>query len=101
MTHPNPEHADVPLPATAGSGPAGRHMGLAALAILLIFATITLPSWGLAAETRSASDVTIAQTERITDDLYIAERGQTAEADGNSFLMLEKGTIQRESRDRN
>lgn len=33
--------------------------------------------------------------------VYIAERGQTAEADGNSFLMLEKGTIQRESRDRN
>ena len=33
--------------------------------------------------------------------VYIAERGQTAEAGGNSFLMLEKGTIQRESRDRN
>lgn len=30
--------------------------------------------------------------------IYIAERGQTAEADGSSFLMLEKGTIQRESR---
>ncbi|WID96803.1 LPS export ABC transporter permease LptF [Bosea vestrisii] len=33
--------------------------------------------------------------------VYIAERGQSAEADGNSFLMLEKGTIQRESRNQN
>ncbi|MFC5418347.1 lipopolysaccharide export system permease protein [Bosea sp. CRIB-10] len=33
--------------------------------------------------------------------VYIAERGQSAEADGNSFLMLEKGTIQRESRSQN
>lgn len=33
--------------------------------------------------------------------IYIAERGQSAEADGNSFLMLEKGTIQRESRNQN
>ncbi len=33
--------------------------------------------------------------------VYIAERGQTAEVDGNSFLMLEKGTIQRESRNQN
>lgn len=30
--------------------------------------------------------------------IYIAERGQTAESDGSSFLMLEKGTIQRESK---
>lgn len=30
--------------------------------------------------------------------IYIAERGRTVEAEGNSFLMLEKGTIQRESR---
>ncbi|MGL4974277.1 MAG: LPS export ABC transporter permease LptF [Bosea sp. (in: a-proteobacteria)] len=28
--------------------------------------------------------------------IYIAERGKTAEADGNSFLVLEKGTVQRE-----
>ena len=28
--------------------------------------------------------------------IYIAERGKTAEADGNSFLILEKGTVQRE-----
>jgi lipopolysaccharide export system permease protein len=33
--------------------------------------------------------------------VYIAERGQSAEANGNSFLMLEKGTIQRESRNQN
>ncbi|MGX1788709.1 LPS export ABC transporter permease LptF [Bosea sp. NPDC055332] len=33
--------------------------------------------------------------------VYIAERGQSAEAGGNSFLMLEKGTIQRESRNQN
>lgn len=32
--------------------------------------------------------------------VYIAERGRTVEADGNSFLMLEKGTIQRETRDK-
>lgn len=30
--------------------------------------------------------------------VYIAERGRTVEADGNSFLMLEKGTIQRETK---
>ncbi|WP_244488803.1 LPS export ABC transporter permease LptF [Bosea sp. Leaf344] len=30
--------------------------------------------------------------------IYIAERGRTVEAEGSSFLMLEKGTIQRESR---
>jgi lipopolysaccharide export system permease protein len=30
--------------------------------------------------------------------IYIAERGRTVDVDGNSFLMLEKGTIQRESR---
>ncbi len=30
--------------------------------------------------------------------IYIAERGRTAEVDGNSFLMLEKGTIQRENK---
>lgn len=30
--------------------------------------------------------------------VYIADRGRSVEADGNSFLMLEKGTIQRESR---
>ncbi len=29
--------------------------------------------------------------------VYIAERGRTVDVDGNSFLMLEKGTIQRES----
>lgn len=32
--------------------------------------------------------------------VYIAERGRTVEADGNSFLMLEKGTIQRETKDK-
>ncbi|CAN7247890.1 LPS export ABC transporter permease LptF [Bosea psychrotolerans] len=30
--------------------------------------------------------------------IYIAERGRTVDVDGNSFLMLEKGTIQRENR---
>ena len=30
--------------------------------------------------------------------IYIAERGRTVEVEGSSFLMLEKGTIQRESR---
>lgn len=30
--------------------------------------------------------------------IYIAERGRTADVDGNSFLMLEKGTIQRETK---
>jgi lipopolysaccharide export system permease protein len=30
--------------------------------------------------------------------IYIAERGRTVDVDGNSFLMLEKGTIQRESK---
>lgn len=29
--------------------------------------------------------------------VYIAERGRTVDVEGNSFLMLEKGTIQRES----
>ncbi|WP_244491297.1 LPS export ABC transporter permease LptF [Bosea sp. Root381] len=30
--------------------------------------------------------------------IYIAERGRTAEVEGSSFLMLEKGTIQRETK---
>lgn len=30
--------------------------------------------------------------------IYIAERGRTVEAEGSSFLMLEKGTIQRETK---
>jgi lipopolysaccharide export system permease protein len=30
--------------------------------------------------------------------VYIAERGRTVEAEGSSFLMLEKGTIQRETK---
>ncbi len=30
--------------------------------------------------------------------IYIAERGRTVDVDGNSFLMLEKGTIQRETK---
>lgn len=30
--------------------------------------------------------------------IYIAERGRTVDVEGNSFLMLEKGTIQRESK---
>lgn len=30
--------------------------------------------------------------------IYIAERGRTVEVDGSSFLMLEKGTIQRETK---
>lgn len=30
--------------------------------------------------------------------IYLAERGRTVEAEGQSFLMLEKGTIQREAR---
>ena len=30
--------------------------------------------------------------------IYLAERGRTVEAEGNSFLMLEKGTIQREAK---
>lgn len=30
--------------------------------------------------------------------IYIAERGRTVDVDGSSFLMLEKGTIQRETR---
>ncbi|MCO5093236.1 LPS export ABC transporter permease LptF [Bosea sp. (in: a-proteobacteria)] len=30
--------------------------------------------------------------------IYLAERGRTVEAEGQSFLMLEKGTIQRETR---
>jgi lipopolysaccharide export system permease protein len=30
--------------------------------------------------------------------IYIAERGRTADVEGNSFLMLEKGTIQRETK---
>ena len=29
--------------------------------------------------------------------IYIAERGQTSEVDGQSYLMLEKGTVQREA----
>lgn len=32
--------------------------------------------------------------------VYIAERGRTVESDGNSFLMLEKGTIQREAKNK-
>ncbi|RDJ24301.1 LPS export ABC transporter permease LptF [Bosea caraganae] len=32
--------------------------------------------------------------------VYIAERGRTVDADGNSFLLLEKGTIQRETKDK-
>lgn len=30
--------------------------------------------------------------------IYIAERGRTVDVDGNSFLMLERGTIQRENK---
>ena len=30
--------------------------------------------------------------------IYLAERGRTVEAEGQSFLMLEKGTIQRETK---
>ncbi|WP_236841845.1 LPS export ABC transporter permease LptF [Bosea sp. PAMC 26642] len=30
--------------------------------------------------------------------IYIAERGRTVDVEGNSFLMLEKGTIQRETK---
>lgn len=32
--------------------------------------------------------------------VYIAERGRTVESEGNSFLMLEKGTIQREAKNK-
>lgn len=33
--------------------------------------------------------------------IYLAERGRTVEAEGQSFLMLEKGTIQRETKNTN
>lgn len=33
--------------------------------------------------------------------IYLAERGRTVEAEGQSFLMLEKGTIQREAKNTN
>lgn len=37
------------------------------------------------------------ETERTT--VYLAERGRTAEAGGGSFLVLEKGTVQRQQPD--
>jgi len=74
MTHVTHDHSPDPVtaPVARHHAPTGRAMWLLALALLLVFATLTLPGWGLAADTRSASEVNVAQSERITDDLYIA-----------------------------
>jgi cytoskeletal protein CcmA (bactofilin family) len=47
-------------------------MAFAALALILLFFTITLPAFALAGDTRSANEVIIGQGEIVSDDLYIA-----------------------------
>ena len=62
----------MPLPVSSPHPP--RRLGLVAFGVILLFAALTFPAWGLASETRTGDDVTIGATERITDDLYIAAR---------------------------
>lgn len=52
--------------------PRSSRMTLASFAIILIVATVALPIIGSASEIRSGGSVTIAQNERITDDLYLS-----------------------------
>ena len=49
-------------------------MALLAFALILVFAMIAIPSFGVAGDTRSANEIEIAANELITDDLYLAGR---------------------------
>jgi len=52
--------------------PRPSRMTLASFAIILIVATVALPIIGSAGEVRSGGSVTIAQNERIAEDLYLS-----------------------------
>lgn len=65
-----------------GRGPSSRAMAWTALLLIGMLAFVALPGWILAAETRSGSDVTIASTETITEDLYLA--GGTVDFQGRA-----------------
>lgn len=47
-------------------------MALAALVLIASVGVISLPSFGLGADTRTAGDVSVVSGERIADDLYVA-----------------------------
>lgn len=63
----------VPLESDrAGRAPRSSRMTLASFAIILVMATLALPIIGSAGDVRSGGSVTISQSERITDDLYLS-----------------------------
>lgn len=47
-------------------------MALGAFVLMLVVGVFAYPSFGWAADTRTAGDVTIGQGERVADDLYVA-----------------------------
>ena len=49
-----------------------RRLGLAAFALIALVGVISLPASGFAGDNRSGSEVEIGQSERVTEDLYVA-----------------------------
>jgi len=73
--------------------PQGHRLGLAALALILILATLTLPTLGFASEGRTDGTVIIEQNEIIDDDLYVAAGEFTLEGTVNGDVFVAAGTV--------
>lgn len=71
----------------------GHHMGLAAVAILLILSTIALPAWALASEVRTQETVRVAASETINDDLYVAAGDFDLDGTANRDVFAAAGRV--------
>jgi cytoskeletal protein CcmA (bactofilin family) len=70
-------------------------MGLVATGMILAFATISVPAFGVAGDVRSSSEIVIGEDETIADDVYLA--GGTVEflgvADGDVSVAAGQTTL--------
>lgn len=83
-----------PDPNRSASHPRGSRLGLVAIAMMLIVATLSLPVLGLASEVRSGDSITVGSSELVTEDLYASAREFTLAGRANGDVYVAASTVE-------
>lgn len=94
MNHGSIKPVDEARAQRSARSPRSTRLGLAAFAIMLIMAALSLPLLGLASEVRTDQTVTIESPELINDDLYVTAGEFTLAGRANSGVYVAAGRVE-------